>query len=77
MSSYQFEEINWRQIIRWIVIVVLVCLLVGGITGFVVSLTQSPCWRTYSYTCKDYEVQQCLAANKYTHDECINLIGSK
>lgn len=29
-----------------------------------------------TFECKDYELQKCLKSDKYSHDDCMKLIGS-
>lgn len=68
-----------QGIVEYALILILVLVLV--VTIVVVSLIvagNEPCAseQDNSFTCRDARVQECIASERYTREECIVLMGS-
>lgn len=66
-----------------IIVIAVIVLLAFGLFLLVPSLfsakDKSPCWSVddTTYACRDYQVTQCIADDKYSKDQCIALLGGK
>lgn len=61
-----------------VVIIVILALLgptIGNIFQNIQNGIGSPCANSQSFECKNYRVEQCLASEEYSREECIALIG--
>ena len=63
----------------WIILaLILIAALLGILTLGVAKLSgiaKNPCAITRSFECSDYQVEQCLASEKYTKEQCVQLVG--
>lgn len=39
------------------------------------NMANAPCWNETSQACIDHRVNECLKTERYTMDQCVNLIG--
>jgi energy-converting hydrogenase Eha subunit C len=63
-------------IIGIVVIVTSAVVLSIEVAGILVDKTGGACWPlSDTVSCYDYQVQECLALDRYTRDECIVLVG--
>jgi hypothetical protein len=56
-----------------VTVIIAVLALVGPGIGNLIG--SNPCWDEDSFTCKNHRVQECLASELYTKEQCVTLIG--
>lgn len=70
--------VEYALILILIVVIIIVFVVVFG--PFIVRTlgtdhSADPCWTGTIVQCQDSKVEQCLALEKYTKDQCVILVG--
>lgn len=73
MSNVDWGRIGFNVFMASLLIFYIVVALV--LFSVILSPSQNPCGRPYSFECRDVQVQACLKSEKYTLDQCVTLVG--
>lgn len=62
-------------LILFAIAVIVIFALLGNAVGNIFNGIENPCFHSDSFECLDHKVNQCLASEKYTKEQCVQLVG--